>query len=565
MEKNLTRPSTRPIRRLLVANRGEICTRIIATARELDLETFAVYSSGDSSHACEATHALCLSSTSSYMNIDELIGLVRKHNIDAVHPGYGFLSESDTFSWRMWNEANAVVIGPGGVPVVPGLDTATDDVQVIKDFSRQIGFPIMIKAVDGGGGRGIRLVEKPAELPNATMRAIKESPSHRVIAEKAIANGFRHVEVQIIGDGQGNVCHLWERECSIQRRYQKIVEFAPSLFKNRNLVDRIVQNAMTMAKKMNYFSLGTFEFLINEESNQSYFLEVNPRLQVEHTVTESISVIDIVKVQLLLSQGASLAEAGLLSRPNFEAPPPRIHSIQLRVTAEDVLKNWSLSIGNISSFQLPSGNGVRVDTNLRQNEPYVVTPDFDSLLAKIIVTASSWEDTIRKAKRALEDTAIVGIETNISALRAIVSHPDFAAGACDIRWLDSNQAEIRSFVSAASHTAAPDPIKPHSGSRMSVPKTSSPDRPVSHQGQHNDSTHILIPFPGKLLEILVSPNDIVDEDSIICIVQQMKIELEIRAPRAGRVVWIMDAEVGTTLTEGTLVAIVEPMQREKKL
>lgn len=272
---------------------------------------------------------------------------------------------------------------------------------------------------------------------------------------------------------------------------------------------------------------------------------------------------DIVKMQLLLSQGASFAQIGLAESTLSTKLPPPLHSIQLRITAENVANNWSLSIGNITSFRLPSGNGVRVDTNLRHDEPQLVSPDFDSLLAKVIVTAGSWNDTVQKAKRALEDTAIFGIQTNLQILRAIVSHPDFANGCCDTRWLESKQKDLLNFASRTARTTPSASTQftaqaHHLDSRESAP-TSSEHR----RGQPSDPSHIIVPFAGKLVEVAVGEGDVVDEDSVICVVQQMKIELEIRSPRAGRVTWAIPAKEGSLIHEGTLAAIIEPMGKQK--
>ncbi|KAJ4333244.1 hypothetical protein N0V95_009478, partial [Ascochyta clinopodiicola] len=390
------------------------------------------------------------------MDIDTLIEIARKHQIDAVHPGYGFLSESEVFSERMWREAGAVVVGPGwdilantgdklkarqlaercNVPVSPALQTPTSNVEDVRQFAAKIGYPIMVKAVDGGGVK----------------RAVEESPSKQLFAEKAAVDGFRHIEVQIIGDGSGNVTHLWERECSIQRRYQKVVELAPSVVSDRKLIARVIEDALKMARRVRYFSLGTFEFLVNPDTKKYYFLEVNPRLQVEHTITESISMTDIVKAQLLLAQGVSLESCGLPTTTHNPEDPPPSHSIQLRITAENVESDWSLSIGKITGFQFPAGNGIRVDTHLISGRPAIVSADFDSLIAKLIITASSWEGAVRKAQRALEDTQISGVKTNIDILRAIVLHPDFMHGECDTQWLERTQT---SLIAARQHFATP--------------------------------------------------------------------------------------------------------------
>ncbi|KAG9197758.1 hypothetical protein G6514_001093 [Epicoccum nigrum] len=635
----------RPVKRLLVANRGEIATRIISSARELDIETYAIYITGDSSHAAGADTALQLSSASSFMHVDELIKIVKHHQIDAVHPGYGFLSESDVFAERMWKEAGTVVIGPGweilahtgdklkarqlaeqcNVPVSPALYTPTNSVDKVRQFAAEIGYPIMVKAVDGGGGRGIRLIQSEEQLASSVKRAIEESPSKQVFAERAAINGFRHVEVQIIGDGSGAVTHLWERECSIQRRYQKVVEFAPSVVKDRVLIAKLIENAMNMARYIKYFSLGTFEFLVSPDTKEYYFLEVNPRLQVEHTITESITMSDIVKAQLLLAQGATLNNCGLPNTARSPKSLPQAHSIQLRITAENVEQDWSLSIGKITGFQLPTGNGIRVDTHLINGHTTIVSADFDSLIAKIVVTAASWKDAVRKAQCALTNTSINGVKTNIPVLRALVSHRDFVEGQCDTQWLTNHhdtllglsrqntasknhliqEALVSHTLSAAGTTnmlfrkgdawslslSAPgtDQAQPKyhlelskilrndfptslsaeilfSTTSSSVPYTlkisSTGASAAAATSQHrranpSDASHVAIPFPGKLVELLVDEGDVLKEGDVICVVQQMKMELEVRSNRSGRVTWVMEVEDGDEVDVGWLAAVVE--------
>jgi pyruvate carboxylase len=534
-----------------------------------------------------------------------------------------------------------MLIVPGDVPVSPALQDPTNDAEDVRKFADRIGYPIMVKAVDGGGGRGIRLIRSEAQLESSFKRAVEESPSKQVFAEKAAVDGFRHVEVQIIGDGNGNVTHLWERECSIQRRYQKVVEIAPSVVKDRELIARVIEDALKMAKrvsrmpntqnadidsnKVQYFSLGTFEFLVNPTTKEHYFLEVNPRLQVEHTITESIAMTDIVKVQLLLAQGASLETCGLPpSTRNPEIPPPA-HSIQLRITAENVESDWSLSIGKISSFRFPTGNGIRVDTHLISGHAAIISADFDSLIAKLVVTASSWQDCVRKAQRALEDTLVTGVKTNISILRAIVAHPDFLEVKCDTQWLEQNQADL---LQASQQLITPsNPLLQDSASSTSSttlsnantlfrrgdawsltlsPQGQSAAQPTHHleltkvlrndfptslsadilftsptgstpytlalnstsasasasTSQHpranpSNPNHIGIPFPGKLVEVLVDEGDVVKEGDVVCVVQQMKMELEVRSSRSGRVAWVFEIEEGGEVDVGWLAAVVE--------
>ncbi|KAI9710889.1 MAG: hypothetical protein M1828_002000 [Chrysothrix sp. TS-e1954] len=650
-----------PIKRLLVANRGEIATRIISTARELSLDTYALCSGSDTSHTLQLAddHVIRLASATDYLDISRLVSIANQNSIDAVHPGYGFLSESPEFASRMQAEAHAMVIGPGAdilrrtgdklaakqlaaechVPVLAAMQSSTDNIEDVEHFITDHGLPIMLKAVDGGGGRGIRLVREHIDLAASARRAMQESPSNRVFAERAVVDNCRHIEVQILGDRSGHVMHLWERECSIQRRYQKVVEVAPSTISDRELIDRVIQSAVTMAEKIRYSSLGTFEFLVDPATKEYWFLEINPRLQVEHTVTETMLGLDLVKLQLEIAQGASLKQAdlALLGRPR-----PYNHAIQLRITAENVDSDWSLSIGKIRSFNLPSGNGVRVDTHLNGSHQATITADFDSLIAKIIVSGPTWADALRKGRRALQDTYIHGVRTNIGLLQAILVSEDFERGQCNTSWLESNmpallphaqqleyQRKRQQSDSSREEQEAPQAMSGLSSSSVLLRKGDSWSlqlSPMSESGasggneEHHlkllrvrrnelpgilqadiahtqpakDSTsssttkqwrlalnatnasaasiasgarhrrgdpsnanHVVIPFAGKMVEILVDEGDVVKKGEPICVIQQMKMELEVRAGKAGRVKWMMEVEEGEDVGEGLLAAELE--------
>ncbi|KAK6441718.1 hypothetical protein LTR95_002051 [Oleoguttula sp. CCFEE 5521] len=651
----------RPIKKLLIANRGEIAKRITDSAREFSKETFALVTRDDTGHALGADHIITVPSSRSYLDIAHLIDIVRQHSIDAVHPGYGFLSESPDFARRMWEEAGAVVIGPGwatlertgdklaakrlarecSVPTLPATEKPTGHLDDVRRFACQIGYPVMLKAVDGGGGKGIRLVRQESELESAAKRAMSESPSHEIFVEKAAIDGFRHIEVQIIGDGSGRVRHLWERECSVQRRYQKIVELAPSTIADRDFVGQIIDAAVRMAEHVKYLSLGTFEFLANPETGEFFFLEVNPRLQVEHTVTESIVSGDIVQAQLNIAQGATVDDAVARCFASDPETTPRLRSIQLRITAENVQSDWSLSIGRIDAFTLPSGNGIRVDTHLVPGQTTIVGSDFDSLLAKIIVTASTWTDAVRKCRRALDDTSVSGVKTNLDVLRAIVAHSDFEAGTCDTSWLERNAAPLLAsgleLTKALESKRIPRLTQSSSGSsssltgssnaavslrkgdawalKISDPTTTAASQthhfrltkvirnefpallraeaeyslPGSYaplaitleathstassgsvmaeskhrQGNRDNPRHVTIPFPGRLVEFLVDEGDLVRPGQVICVVQQMKMELEVRASVGGRVMWITEAEDGEDVAEGTLAAELEEVKEDE--
>lgn len=470
--------------------------RIIQAARELHppVEVFGIYSPNDRSHCDigQPHRALEVPSAAAYLDIDLLVNLVKHHSIDAVHPGYGFLSESADFAQRMWFDAGAVVVGPGwevlsrtgdklqakelaercNVPVLKALVRPTADLGEIRSFASQVRYPVMIKAVDGGGGRGIRLVRQDGELDNAVERAIGESPSRTVFVEKAAIDGFHHVEVQVVGDGTGQVRHLWERDCSVQRRFQKVVECAPVANRRDGLMGQVIDAALRIASAIQYQSLGTFEFLVSDQKDEFYFLEINPRLQVEHTITENITGVDLVQTQLLLAQGQSLGQLGLDPISAGDAPP-KSFSIQLRLCAEDPHNNFSLGIGKITGFNVPGGNGVRVDTHVDTSgsSPVIVSADFDNLLAKIIVTASSWEGTVRRAQRVLADTRISGVLTNINLLRGIIAHDDFLAGRADTQWLGSNLEGIIKLGDTESASLCKDGVSLSQNQSLSMPSS----------------------------------------------------------------------------------------------
>lgn len=633
-----------------------------------------MYTENDVNHTFNAAKAVQLKSPASYVDIEEIARLVAEHNIDAVHPGYGFLSESAPFATKL-AEMNVLLVGPGAenlhrtgdklqarqlaqgcsVPVLPAFTTPTGNVEEVKKFAQQNGFPIMVKAVDGGGGRGIRLIRGPEDLQSLVTRAIEESPSKQVFAEKAAVDGFRHVEIQIIGDGKGNVMHLWERECSIQRRYQKVVELAPSTVSKRSVVAPLIDSAVRIAKKVpvflhntnllvadtrqiRYASLGTFEFLLNPHTGDFYFLEINPRLQVEHTITESICAVDIVKAQLRIAQGATFEEAGLDGLHQNPLEAPKQFSIQLRLTAEDPQKGYSLSIGKIQSFSMPSGAGIRVDTALRPGVPTLVTSDFDSVIAKIIVTARTWPDVVSRARRSLEDTTIAGVTTNLALLKAIIAHPDFEAKNCDTQWLEGQHQALIEEINRESISRNRDPLHGLVGQQGSSTRTAVgsagntlfrkddawqitlgqkeksveqkhhlqltkvlrndfPDnfaaeilyttpgnQPTAYtmelkttsasgaamnsqhrQGSRSDPSHVILPISGKLVEVLVDAGDIIQKDDPVCVIKQMKMEVEIRSHRAGRVSWVTEAEDGEDVAEGMLAAVVEDERTQSKL
>ncbi|OSD08771.1 hypothetical protein PYCCODRAFT_1356851 [Trametes coccinea BRFM310] len=388
-----------------------------------------------------------------------------------VHPGYGFLSESPQLASLFPPGGAVTFVGPSletlqiasdkmqsrslaianGVPVAPGAHVSSAD--EVRKFVANLdtdAFPIVIKALDGGGGRGIRLVETAEEIDSAFRRCLGESASHRVFVEKAfVGSGWRHVEVQIIGDGRGNITHLWERECSVQRRFQKLIEMAPSTLP-RDAVEPLIEAALRMARHLNYKSLGTFEFLVNSRSKDWIFLEINPRIQVEHTVTEEITGVDLVRAQLLLSLPYGTLQIALPAY-STSPPPPQGHAIQLRVVAEDPRSDFRLSTGiiNPSDVIWPHGRGLRIDTWIatgphpRGNLQCSVGVDFDSLLAKIIVHGGSFQEATARALRALSETYIKGdIKTNVHVLAGVIAHRDWSSGGSHTRWLEEKLGEL---------------------------------------------------------------------------------------------------------------------------
>ncbi|KAL4737864.1 hypothetical protein BDV11DRAFT_171558 [Aspergillus similis] len=655
--------AARPIQRILVANRGEIAVRILQATREAcpSIETFALYTDNDRSH-CDIGrphHALHIT-PDGYLDIELLVRLVQQHAIDAIHPGYGFLSESAEFARRM-QDLGVMVIGPGwealdrtgdklkakqlavenNVPVLPTLeyDMATPratGLEKIKSFAHSVGYPVMVKAVDGGGGRGIRLVHGDDDLEHAVRASAAESPSQTIFVEKAAMDGFHHIEIQIVGDGE-DVQHLWERDCSVQRRFQKIVEIAPSLIRDRNqeLVNGIADAAVRMMKAIRYRSLGTVEFLVNEQFNEFYFLEINPRIQVEHTITEVITGVDLVQTQLLIAQGYSLKQLGLDT-----CREARGHCIQLRLCSEDPRANFSLSVGKVMDFSVPTGNGVRLDTHIDVSglSPVVVGAQFDNLLAKVIVSGSlSWQAIVLKARRVLADTRISGVKTNLDLLRGIVGQESFLNGNVDTQWLERHLHQVvQQRVSTSGSLQASTPSY-HQAGAPNMPQSSLLFRPgdawsvtleplassqetqqqqqpqqqhhiqltrvlqndfpasISAEVQYSTPTfttayrmklettnttasalvsshrrgdprnprHIVLPLSGKLIEVLVLPGDMIEENQVVAFVKQMKMELEVRSPRAGRAQWVYEMEEEEDVAEGILLVELEEELRGK--
>ncbi|MEY4167485.1 MAG: hypothetical protein RIR52_1309 [Acidobacteriota bacterium] len=439
-------------KKILIANRGEIACRIIWACRELGIKTVAVHSEADrdSLHVRYADEAVCIgpaSSQQSYLNIPQIIAAAEITNVDAIHPGYGFLSENAHFA-EVCRECNITFIGPSpdvirmmgdksearrtmiaaGVPVTPGSQGLVEDETVALREAKRIGYPVMIKATAGGGGRGMRIAWNDTELLNAYQTARAEAEvafrNSGVYLERYIANP-RHIEIQVLGDSQGNVIHLGERECSVQRRHQKLIEESPSPAVSPELRAEMGRIAVEACRRIGYTNAGTIEFLL-DESGKFYFMEMNTRIQVEHPVTEQVTVSDLVAAQIRIAAGG---EIGFRQQDLIFVG----HAIECRINAEDPV-TFRPSPGRITTLNLPTGPGVRVDTAIYNG--YFVPPHYDSLIAKLIVHHRTRERAIARMRRALEAMVVEGIKTTIPIHLRILDDPDFISGNISTRFMD---------------------------------------------------------------------------------------------------------------------------------
>ncbi|HYG02656.1 MAG TPA: acetyl-CoA carboxylase biotin carboxylase subunit [Chryseosolibacter sp.] len=442
------------IKKLLVANRGEIAVRVMRSVREMGINTVAVYSSADRKalHVRYADEAVLIGpppSAESYLRMEKIIAAAKQTGADAIHPGYGFLSENEDFA-KLCEKEGIIFIGPSAeaielmgsklaaksavakfnVPLVPGTSEPITDIQAAKKLAKEIGYPILIKASAGGGGKGMRIVENDQSFQEQMERAVSEATSAfgdgSVFIEKYITKP-RHIEFQVFGDKHGNVLHMFERECSIQRRHQKVVEEAPSAVLTPEKRKIMGEAAINVAKACGYYGAGTVEFILDENLN-FYFLEMNTRLQVEHPVTEEITGLDLVKLQIRIAEGEKIP---------FRQEDLKItgHAIEVRVYAEDPANNFLPDIGKLQTYKRPQGHGIRVDDGFEQGMeiPFY----YDPMISKLIAHAETREAAIEKMKRAIDEYTITGLETTLGFCHFVMEHDAFTSGNFDTRFVEN--------------------------------------------------------------------------------------------------------------------------------
>lgn len=439
-------------KKILIANRGEIALRIIRTCKEMGIKTVAVYSTADaeSLHVRFADEAVCIGpppSNLSYLKISNIIAAAEITNADAIHPGYGFLAENAKFSKicaehgikfigasaemidRMGDKASAkATMKEAGVPTIPGSEGILESYEQAEKIAVEMGFPVMLKATAGGGGKGMRAVWKKENLKAAWDSARQEAGAafgnDGMYMEKLIEEP-RHIEIQVVGDSSGKACHLSERDCSIQRRHQKLTEETPSPFMTDKLREQMGNAAVKAAEFINYEGAGTVEFLVDKHRN-FYFMEMNTRIQVEHPITEQVIDYDLIREQIMVAAGIPI------SGKNYF---PQLHSIECRINAEDPYNDFRPSPGKITNLHAPGGHGVRIDTHVYSG--YSIPPNYDSMIAKLITTAQTREEAINKMKRALDEFVIEGIKTTIPFHRQLMEEPDYVAGNYTTKFMES--------------------------------------------------------------------------------------------------------------------------------
>ncbi len=461
------------MKKILIANRGEIALRVMRSAKEMGINTVAIFSEADRTsphvkYADEAVYVGPAPSSESYLNVDKIIVVCKELSVDAIHPGYGFLSENADFARRLSKE-NITLIGPSAeamemmgdklkakaavkqydVPLVPGTDEKITDVALAKEIANSIGYPILIKAAAGGGGKGMRVVETADYFEEQMKLAVSEATSSfgdgSVFIERYVGSP-RHIEIQVLADSHGNVVHLFERECSVQRRHQKVIEEAPSAVLTNEMREAMGQCAVNVAKSCNYLGAGTVEFLL-DENKEFYFLEMNTRLQVEHPVTEMITGVDLVKEQIYIAMGQPLS---------FTQNDLHIqgHAMEVRVYAEDPMNNFAPDIGRLKTYKLPESIGVRVDNGFEEGMDIPIY--YDSMISKLITYGKDREEAISKMIRAIRDYTIVGVKTTLPFADFVMQNKHFVSGNFDTHFIKKhfNAKDLEESREDEAHIAA---------------------------------------------------------------------------------------------------------------
>jgi acetyl-CoA/propionyl-CoA carboxylase biotin carboxyl carrier protein len=576
-------------RKVLVANRGEIALRIIRTLREMGITSVAAYSDADRSAlfaqlADEAYRLGPAPAADSYLNVSAILEVAKKSGAEAIHPGYGFLAENAAFAEAV-QSAGLTFIGPSppamrvmgdkiearravsklGVPVVPGSDGPVESLEEAIEFAERTGYPIAVKAAGGGGGRGIRVVTSREQMQEALEGARREASAYFKNPQIYLERYFhdpRHVEIQVLGDAHGNLIHLGERDCSVQRRHQKVIEESPSPAVDKNLRDRMGEAAIRAARSVDYSNAGTVEFLLTREG-EFFFLEMNTRIQVEHPVTEMVFGIDIVREMILVAAGEPMAA--------HQADQPSGHAIEVRVNAEDPAHNFRPTPGIVTRYAPPGGPGIRVDSGLYAG--YEVPGEYDSLVAKLIAWAPDREGARRRALRALREYIIDGISTTIPFASAVIRHPSFAAGEAGTAFLAEHGAELSMEPSEPS-TLTPEFQPQGQGNgrkfevevnrtryRVSVSElaeqasgTRQPRKRRQARGSGGKELHS--PMSGTVLAVKRQAGDSVEVGEVLLVVEAMKMENEIGAHRAGTLS-TLDVKPGDAVESGQLLAVIE--------
>jgi acetyl-CoA/propionyl-CoA carboxylase biotin carboxyl carrier protein len=571
--------------RILIANRGEIAVRIIRTVRELGYQSVAVYSDADRDalHVQMADQAYRIGPAlpaDSYLSIGAVLEAARKAKATAIHPGYGFLSERAHFA-RAVLESGYVFVGPSpeaidvmgdkaaarraaeraGVPIVPGtLEPVTLAEGRVE--AERIGFPVVVKAAFGGGGRGMHVAREPKDLEPALARAAREATSYfgrpEVFLERYVERGH-HVEAQVLADQHGSVAFLGERDCSVQRRHQKLIEETPSPIVDLDLRTRIGEAAIALAKAADYVNAGTVECIVDDAGN-FYFLEMNTRLQVEHTVTEMVTGLDLVGLQLAVAFG---------ERVDVSSVGPRGHAIQCRINAEDPARNFLPGPGRVTGYREPSGPFVRVDSAIDQGRE--IPADYDSMFAKLIVVAEDRERARRRLARALAEFHVEGVPTTIPLHRWILDTREFREATHTTTWLERALREADLPGADWTAPAAPEPrqgvpaeiLVEMDGRRVPIRifdhrRDTAPKPPARHAGHRGEHVHSVIeaPMQGTILRVLVEPGQEIEAGDVVCILEAMKMENAIPAPREG-VVSELPIESGQIVQVGQTLAVID--------